>query len=246
MMPNKDAGWADLSAQPASRKELLQLNIKWFSRERQILNLGEGKMEINMRNEKGAVEIVEAAVVFPVTIFIVVIFIFLGNLFYQQAKVDAIAVRASEYMARMYSHPILQAGGAIPTDTTQIDVQPYRYLFGSSNAESMAQSFINRELGNAGTGLFSGMDIHGTVTKCEIENYVVYHKTTIEIQYTVNLLPLKLFGGVSIIKNSCATSSCASDPAEFIRNIDMIMDYSEQFGLTAKIKDKVGMFMGNR
>lgn len=197
-----------------------------------------------IRKEKGAVQIVEAAFVFPITIFVVVLFIFLGNLFYQQAKVDAIAVRAAEYMARIYTHPLLRNGSTIPTDSTQIDVQPYRYLFGSSDAESKAQEFINRELGKTGTGLFSGMEIHGTIKRCEIENYVVYQKTTVEIEYNVNLIPLKLFGGISIIKSTCATSTSAADPAEFIRNVDMILDYAESTGLTAKIKETVSKFTG--
>lgn len=197
-----------------------------------------------IKKEDGAVQIVEAAVVFPIAIFVVILFIFLGNLFYQQAKVDAISVRAAEYLGRVYTHPLLRDGSTLPTDSSQIDVQPYRYLFGSENAESKAQEFINRELGKAGTGLFSGMDIRGNIKHCEIKNYVVYQITTVEIEYTVNLIPLKLFGGISIIKSSCATSTCASDPAEFIRNVDMILDYSESSGLTEKIKNTVSQFTG--
>lgn len=197
-----------------------------------------------VKDEKGAVMIVEAAIVYPIVLFVVVIFIFLGNLFYQQAKVDAIAVRTAEYLARMYTHPLLQNGSKLPTDSTQIDVQPYRYLFGSDDAKSKTEDFMNRELRKTGTGLFSEMEIRPLVTSCEIENYVVYQKITVEIEYSVNLIPLKLFGGVPIVRTKCVSAATASDPAEFIRNIDMILDYAESSGLTDKIKNTVSQFTG--
>lgn len=198
-----------------------------------------------LKKETGAVDIVEATIVFPIVIFVVILFIFLGNLFYQQAKVDAIAVRGAEYLARLYTHPTLLDNQTIPTDSTQVDIRPYRYLFGGGEAESKAKDFMTKELGKSGSGFFSGMGIHGGVKTCSIKNYVVYQMATVEIEYTVNLLPLKLFGGVPVVRSSCATAMSATDPAEFIRNVDMIMDYAEISKLTQKIKSTVGQFLGN-
>lgn len=196
------------------------------------------------KNEDGAVDIVEAAIVFPIVIFVVVLFIYLGNLFYQQAKVDAITVRAASYMARLYTHPLLENGTSLPTTSTAVDIKPYRYLAASDSAASKTREFITRELGKAGEGFFSGMGIHGSVKVCRIKNYILYQVAEVEIEYTVNLIPMKLFGGVSIVRTSNATTMSAADPAEFIRNVDMIMDYSEITGLTAKIRETVGQFMG--
>lgn len=195
-----------------------------------------------MNNEYGAVEIVEAALVFPIVLFVVILFIFIGNLFYQQAKVDAITVRTAEYLARLYTHPMLENGASVPTNSAEIDVQPYRYLFGSGEAEEQANAFAARELGKTGEGFFQGMGIHGAVKTCVIKNYIVYQTVEVEIEYSVQLAPFKLFDGVSLIRSSCATVTSAADPAEFIRNVDMIMDYAEISGLTALIQEKVGKF----
>lgn len=188
-----------------------------------------------LKNEHGAVEIVEAAFVFPIVIFVVILLIMFGNVLYQQSKIDAIAVRGAEYLAAVYTNPIM-ASGEIPTDTTAINVKPYRYLFGDSDSEELAKEFIEKEISKTGTGLFSGMEVKANVTTCEIKNYVVYQTARVEIEYSINFVPMKLFGASPIIKSSNATVTAATDSAEFIRNVDMIMDYSESYGLTDKIK----------
>ena len=195
------------------------------------------------KREKGAVEVVEAAFVFPIVIFVVILFIMFGNMLYQQARMDAIAVRGAEYLATIYTNPML-SDGSIPTDTTQVDVKPYRYLLGDSDAEEQAKEFIRREINEIGTGFFSGMGVNASVKTCEIKNYVVYQTAQVEIEYSINLLPMRFFDSPSLFDCSNATVTSATDAAEFIRNVDMVMDYSEEFGLTDKIKEFVSAFMG--
>lgn len=200
------------------------------------------KMKKWIKGERGAVEIVEAALIYPIVIFVVIIFFFLGNVFYQQAKVDAIAVRAAEKLAVYYTNPLLR--GSIPTTAENTTLDPYRYLFGSKGAETAVKSFVEKELSGSGTGAFSGMDINVQSTSCEIENYVVYHKACVQINYTIELLPLELIGADSLLRQSVGTAVSASDPAEFIRNVDMILDYADITGLTSKIQDTLGQFTG--
>ena len=197
----------------------------------------------DVRCERGAVEVVEAAFVFPIVMFVVVLLIFLGNFFYQQAKMDAIAVRGAEYLAAIYTNPLL-VEEHIPTDSTSVDVKPYRYLFGDQEAEEEARKYMEELMKSAGTGLFSGMDPTGSIKTCKINNYVVYQTAAVEIEYSIELLPMRLFDLPPLIKSSNATVMAATDSAEFIRNIDMIMDYSEQYGLTDKIEEFVGAFTG--
>jgi len=197
-----------------------------------------------IKEEKGAVEVVEAAFVFPIVIFVVILFMMFGNMLYQQAKMDAIAVRGAEYLATIYTNPILSQD-AIPTNSTQVDVKPYRYLFGDGGAEDKAKEFIRKEIDKTGTGLFSGMEMNANIKTCQIKNFVVYQTAQVEIEYSIELIPMKLFDSPSMFRCSNATVTAATDSAEFIRNIDMIMDYSEEFGLTQKIRDFVGAFTGN-
>lgn len=200
-------------------------------------------MKRYLKSEKGAVEVVEAAFVFPVVFFVVILLIFMGNMFFQQAKMDAIAVRGAEYLAAVYTHPIL-AKNSIPTDSTQVNVKPYRYLLGDSDTESKAKRKIKEWIDSTGTGLLSGMNVDAKISVCRIKNYVLYQTAEIQIDYSIKLVPLNFFDIEPLVRCSTATVVAATDSAEFIRNIDMIMDYSEEFGLTDKIQEFVGAFMG--
>lgn len=202
------------------------------------------KWKRKLNEEKGAVEVVEAALVFPIVIFVVILLIFVGNLLYQQAKMDAIAVRGAEYLAAVYTNPLL-AEDALPTDTNDVDVKPYRYLSSGTEAEGLAKEYINKLVQNTDTGYFSGMETQDfSIATCNIKNYVVYQTAEVQLEYSIQLLPMKLLGGVTLFRCSNATVTAATDSAEFIRNVDMIMDYSESFGLTDKIKEIVGKFKG--
>lgn len=201
-------------------------------------------MKSVFKDERGAVEIVEAAFVFPIVIFVVILFIFFGNMLYQQAKMDAIAVRGAEYLASIYTNPPLLEN-AIPTDSTKIQIKPYRYLFGDSEAENKAKNFMKSLINSTGTGFFSGMEINANIKTCEVNNYVVYQTACVDIEYSINLLPMRLFDSPSVFRCANATVTAATDSAEFIRNVDMIMDYSEEYGLMDKIKSVVGAFTGN-
>ncbi len=202
------------------------------------------KMKTILKREKGAVPIVEAAFVFPIVIFVVILLIFLGNFFYQQSKMDSIAVRASEYLASIYTTPML-IHSEIPTDTTKINAKPYRYLLGDSTAETKAKEYINSLMASTGSGYFSGMELQGTSVKCKINNYVVYQTVSVQIDYKIELLPMKLFDLPSIQESSVATKTCACDADEFIRVVDMVMDYSSEFKLTEKLQGAVSKFKGS-
>lgn len=202
------------------------------------------KRRIRCGNEEGAVEVVEAAFVFPIVMFVVVLLIFLGNFFYQQAKMDAIAVRGAQYLAAIYANPLLMEG-SIPTDSTKIEIKPYRYLLGDKDAEAKAKEYMENLMKAAGTGLFSGMEPKGTVKTCKINNYVVYQTAAVELEYSIELMPMRFFDSPSLFRTSNATVTAAVDAAEFVRNVDMIMDYSKEYGLTDKIQEFVGAFTGN-
>ena len=202
------------------------------------------KKIFKLKDERGAVPIVEAAIVFPVVFFVVILFIVFGNFLYQQSRVDAVAVRAANYLARVYSHPIIE-NGAIPDSTTSFKVKPYRYLVGNDDAVSKANSFIDKNMKEIGQGFFLGMDPKSATKSCSVKNYVVYHVAQVQINYTINLFPLKFFDGISIQKCSVATSTAAVDAAEFMRNIDMIGDLAEEYDIAEKL-ESVREFISGR
>lgn len=203
------------------------------------------KWKKKLKSEKGAVEIVEAALVFPIVIFVVILLIFFGNMLFQQSKMDAIAVKGAEYLAAIYTNPILTYD-AIPTDSTEINVKPYRYLMGDADAEEKAKKYMEKLMSYTGTGLLPNMEMDGRVKTCKIKNHVVYQTACVEIEYSIKLLPMRLFDSPDLFRCSNATVTAATDSAEFIRNIDMIIDYSEITGLTEKIQNTVGAFLVTR
>lgn len=199
------------------------------------------KLLNNFKKEKGAVLVVEASFVFPIIFFVLIILLYMGNMLYQQTKMDSIAIRGAEYLAAIYTNPIL-AEDAIPQKSTDVNVKPYRYLLGDSDAENKARKFIDELIDDTGTGLFKGMEIDATIKTCKIKNYVIYQTACVEIEYSINVIPIRFFDKSEVMKTSTATIVTAVDSAEFIRNVDMILDYSEEFGLTDKIQEFVGAF----
>ncbi len=75
-----------------------------------------------------------------------------------------LALLLKDWIATIYTNPILEKD-AIPTDSTQVNVKPYRYLFGDEDAEDKAKDFIRKEIKKTGTGLFSGMEMTANICK---------------------------------------------------------------------------------
>lgn len=198
--------------------------------------------------ESGAVPIIEAVFVYPLVIFVVIILMLLGNLFYQQSRVESITARGAEKLAAYYANPTL-AGGAIPTDCQSMNLEPYRYLTGGSVAEGLARTQINDELSQIGTGAFEGMKINYTIDECTVDNYVVSQTGTVKVSYSINFFPMKLIGATTRYTYGVNAKTSAADPAEFIRNVDMILDYNEKYhvtdGISEKMNSTVGKFTGH-
>lgn len=91
------------------------------------------KMSI-LRDETGAVAIVEATFVFPIMFFVLFFIMMMGNIYYQQARIDDIVSRYAIIGAEKVTNPLrdnLEEGKTMITDSEQVDAEPYRYLFGS-------------------------------------------------------------------------------------------------------------------
>lgn len=157
---------------------------------------------------------------------------------------DAIAVRTATYLARVYAHPIME-NGSIPAESTGFDVKPYRYLLGNGDAISKAKDFASRNIKEIGEGFFLGMKPQNVSTSCSVKNYIVYHVAQVQIDYKIDLFPLKFFDGISLQKSSVATATAAVDAAEFMRNIDMIIDYADKYELTEKLESVKEFMSGN-
>lgn len=201
------------------------------------------------KSEKGEM-VIEATLVFPVVFFVIFFLIYFGNVFYVSSKVDAITDIMAVKGAANYTDPMLakiQETGSAPTSYN--DIRPYRYWFKTASVENDIRQKLSEKLGNVGSGFFAGMAPASVTTKADYENHLFYDAFVVEVNYNIQF-PIRFIGSEEpmIFKLSSKAVASATDPDEFIRNTDMILDYYESTGMKDKVQkavDKVKEFFGN-
>ncbi len=212
-----------------------------------------------IKNENGLV-IVEAAIVFPVMFFVLLFIIFIGNMYYEQAKVDNIVLTYATKGAQYVADPSLydmDHGGNVPTNVNGMDIEPYRYILGSisngtvSTIEDKLSQQVKDEINNGGLILFGntktnvvGSDNDKIAT---FNNYVVYSTFIVQVNYEVKF-PIRFLGDTSptIAKLSSRAEVSVNDAPEFIRNVDMVVDLLDGTKTSENIKgifDKINGFI---
>lgn len=212
-----------------------------------------------LKNEKGLV-IVEAAIVFPVMFFVLFFIIFIGNMYYEQAKVDEIvltyATKGSQYVAdpSLYS---MDHGGNVPTNVNGLDIEPYRYIIGSisngsiADIENKLSEQVKNEINNGGLIFFSNSKTNVTGSDnskiAKFNNYIVYSTFVVQVNYEVKF-PIRFFGATSptIAKLSSRAEVAVNDAPEFVRNVDMVVDLLDGTKTSDNVKsifDKINEFI---
>lgn len=191
-----------------------------------------------IKNESGLV-IVEAAIVFPVMFFVLLFIIFIGNMYFEQAKVDNIvatyAVKGAQYIADPSLYEMDENGGIVPRDVKNTDVEPYRMVIGAfSRNGSVAQledAISQKVKEEIGGGLIffsnSNANIVGSDNSkiAKFKSYIVYSTFTVQVNYEIKF-PIRFLGeeAPTIVKMSSRSEVAVNDTPEFIRNIDMVVD----------------------
>lgn len=216
-----------------------------------------------LRNTRGAV-IVEAAIVFPVTFFVLLFIIFIGNLFYEQARVDDIVMRYAIRGAQCASDPFLSSmydsdGTAVPKDPSKLVLEPYRYVLGFTDGSSITQiekslsKKVKEEINQSGliffdnTGAQYASSENGEI--CKFNNNFLCSTFVVQVNYTVTF-PISFMDMSKpiLLRMTSRAEVPVSDTDEFIRNIDMAVDLIEDTKVgksIAGIFTKVGSFIKN-
>lgn len=216
-------------------------------------------LKMRMKNEKGAL-IVESAIVFPVMFFVLFFIIFIGNLFYEQARIDDIVMRYAIQGAQCVADPFLydmEATNAVPSDVGELKIEPYRYILGSftngsiSAVENKISADVKKAVNNSGLVFFHNMNANyvGTDNKkiAMFNNYVLYSTFVVQVNYEVNF-PIRFLDNdsLTIIRMSSRAEIPVSDTDEFIRNVDMAVDLLKETGIgqtISSIFEKIGNFI---
>lgn len=200
-------------------------------------------MKSFITKEKGAV-IVEATFVYPIMLFVILFLMYMGNMFYQKAKIDSYvsreAVKGAAYFADSLPQPIDESE-AVPS-SGKISIEPYRYL----NFHPKAYTDVGKlEKSLSGSGFFAGMEPSFIPIEAKVTNYILYATYVIQVDYEISF-PLKFIfeDDYYKLKFTSRAELPAVDSAEFIRNTDMIIDYMEHseggVGILEKISDGIG------
>ena len=176
----------------------------------------------------------EATIVFPVCLIVILMLLYLGNVYYQKSRIEAIVVEAALDGAAYCADPLLWAiqnsdVGQVPGLGT-VDYEPYRYLgglFGGMNPiEESVSSLITSRIGGMNTGLFSGMKPtgYGNNLQVEYKSSFIASSISVDLEYKIEL-PIRLLGD--------------RDTPEFIRNVNMVDDIFEVTGAKEAMTNKI-------
>lgn len=218
-------------------------------------------LTMKFRTDRGAL-IVESAIVFPVMFFVLFFIIFIGNLFYEQARIDDIVMRYAVMGSQCVADPFLydmEATNAVPSDVDSLTLEPYRYILGSftdgsiSAVEDKLSDDVKEEVNNSSLIFFhnSNANYIGTDNKkiAYFQNYILYSTFVVQVNYEVKF-PIRFLNdeNLTIAKMSARAEVPVSDTDEFIRNVDMAVDLLEdtKAGQTIKgIFEKIGSFINS-
>ena len=201
-----------------------------------------------MSNERGAT-IVEASIVLPITFIIIIIMLTLGNAYYQKCRVEAIvdinAIECGGY-AQDTLLEYYRINGKVPTDVNHMpSIEPYKYLFNGADSNintnvSTAEQKIKAQIEKLNTGYFKGMEVHLEKYTVSYKNYFIYQTITATVICRIQM-PFRMLGSSESLNFyfSVMNEIPVSDSPEFIRNVDMVIDYLEKYGVTQAVNNGI-------
>ena len=206
----------------------------------------------NFKSEKAVATIVEATIVFPIVFFTVCFMIFLGNAYFQMAKIEtAVTIAAVEGAARCTDpfHSTVTSkkdgDGNISVPIKFNDIEPYRYILNAggkdSNISAVEADLKNRLKRIVGTsGFFLGMTPNVKFSEVKYNNHFFYATLSVEVKYEITI-PMKLIGEkeFTIFSSAARAEVAVNDPADFILNTDMVLDYVESSEIGNKAIEKL-------
>ena len=189
-----------------------------------------------LHKEHGAL-IIESAFVYPIMFFVLMFLLYMGNMYYLKAKINSVVSQeAITYAARFADPNQEQFDKTIPTSNqgdTQVTKELYRYLdvFNLSDygtASDVQKNELVKEIED--TGFYAGMTpANITVETHKVHNYVVYQTYEVTVNYQLKFPIRFIFSKDVVLLNMTAHEETpVIDTSEFIRNVDMAVDYVER------------------
>lgn len=214
--------------------------------------------------EETAGAMVENVIVLPLVFVIIIFMIVSAFLLHDRTTIEAAARRGATYGAHCINDPnyatlVGQHGeldipedkdlGSLPFSSIGKNIKAYRYLVGGNNVEDVVKSEVLKIVANTRINWVTQDSI--TVT-CSQENKIIYQDLTVSVKATYKLPQwFELFGLTTEYTMETTAKIAATEPDEFIRNADMVVDLITEVdnalfgGGIQKTIEKIGQ-LGNK
>ncbi len=195
-----------------------------------------------MKNSRKGAVTIEYALVFPVVIICIMILLYIGLIYYQQALLQSVVSENAQNCALLwgYDFDTLDTGEGITSMEAYQSEGLYWHVFSdASPKKDMLQEGIKDELLKRSI-LKPSKDVEVEVI---FHNYLIVQKVGFKADITYKL-PfadglLKVLGQSEGIKLSAYSEITVYDPKEFIHNVDYLLQIYDESGASDWVKEKL-------
>ena len=215
-----------------------------------------GKRLERLKKEDGSAQVIEMTLIFPFVLSVLAFLIYMGNYYMQSILIYNYAQQTAVATGRFLAYPgyDLLYGPDIITTKTDFDWaesvcpedgtidkimqlhKPYRYwdpTLLELSMKSDLETSLNRLIASASLLTTSSLD-------CDIQaqNNMISQDISVHVVKTIHTPPLlQAIGLDNIIDIDITTVAIVGDPAEFVRNTDIVFDLVEYVFDTLKLSN---------
>lgn len=200
-----------------------------------------------LRKERGAL-VIEAAFVYPIMFFVLMFLLYMGNMYYLKAKISSVVSQEAITYAEKFADPnyetFQQSIPAANGSDVRVTQELYRYidilnLSDYGTATESEKNKLKKQIED--TGFYTGMTpANITIEKHQVHNYIVYQTYEVQVDYEL-IFPIRfIFEENPVILHMTAREETpVIDTSEFIRNVDMAVDFLEQTEKAGEVSKKL-------
>ncbi len=212
---------------------------------------------LNRIKEEAAGAMVENVIVLPLVFIIIFFMILSAFMMHDRATIEAAAKRGAIFAASCISNPnyaelVGQSGDLdIPYDRTTFsftgigkNVNAYRAFTGGNNVTSTVESKVRAIVAKT---RIPWLPQDAVIVDCTQKNMFIYQDVTVKVTATYKLPKFfSLFGLETNYTYEATAKTRTTDPDEFIRNADLIVDLISEVddkllgGKIGKVTEKIG------
>lgn len=202
-----------------------------------------------VRDERASV-IVEATFIYPVVFSVLVMLLYVGDMYYQRSWVESAVMNYSIQGADQIANGSLtgisvdESTGIAHLDLTKVKNDPYRFIFNLGTDTGGVEEIIESAeaslatMINAGEASFFGLTPDINSVDIRYESHVIYGDYWVDVDYGFNV-PVAGFIESDMtydVKLAASSVSTVTSMGELVRNIDLADDLYGMTGLTNEVK----------